>query len=333
MELKAHSKYFLLALFVVLLIGSILIVRPFVSAALTALVLGYIFFPVYRWINKRIKMPNVSALIMTFLLLFIIIVPAFLFSTMLVQEATGFYQTFEPTSVTSFMETHFNLELGVSAQEKMADVVDQGINYLIAAASDFIFSLPMKIVNFIIMLFIFFFVFKDGEKIIKQVKDSFPIQDSHKTRVFSKIQNTIDSLVYGEIVISILEGAVAVLGFWLLGVPSPWLWGTIVAVVALLPAIGPLIVWVPIAVVFFLLGDVATAVGVALFGLIILTILLDMILKPKVLGYKGHIHPIIILLGVLGGIGLFGLTGIILGPIILVLLILLIDIYVKEGIK
>ncbi|MAG77895.1 hypothetical protein CL616_00860 [archaeon] len=333
MKLRKHSKYFLFAFFVVLLIGAFLIVKPFIVAILTSVILGYIFFPVYAWINKKIKRPNVSALIMIFFILLIIFVPTLFFFNMLFSEATAWYSSYEATNVATFLENNFNIVLGEVAQDRVDDVLTQVQDYLFVEASSFVFSLPKKIISFVIMMFIIFFVFREGERVASEVKRSLPIEESHRARVFHKVESTINSLVYGEIAISILQGVVATVGFWLLGISSPVLWGSIVAIVALLPAIGPLVVWLPMAIVLFLQGDVFAGVGVTLFGGIILTLLLDIIVKPKVLGYKGHIHPIIILLGVLGGLSVFGLTGIVLGPVILVLLILVVEIYVKEGIR
>jgi len=333
MKLKKHSKYFLFAIFVLLLIGSFLIIRPFIGAILTSLVLGYIFYPIYRKLNSWLKRPNLSALIMVFLLLIIIFVPMLLFFNMLLTEVIGWYSSFQITDMSSFFAETLNMELTPVMEEKIASVLEQGTEYLFLEASNFVLSLPAKIISVVIMLFVLFFVFREGRTIVDTFKKSLPIEDSHKHRVFTKVESTINSLVYGEIVISIVEGLVAILGFWLLGIPSPVLWGSVVAVVALLPAIGPLVVWLPMAAIKFLQGDTVMGIAITLFGLIILTIFLDMIVKPKVLGYKGHIHPIVILLGVLGGLGLFGLTGLILGPVILVLLILVVDIYIKEGIK
>ncbi|MFH1972104.1 MAG: AI-2E family transporter [archaeon] len=333
MTLKKHSKYFLLALFILLLVGAIFIVKPYIGAILTALVLGYIFFPVYRKINSWIKRPTISALIMTGILLILIFVPAFFFVNMLVNEVGDRYATFEESDLSTFLNEKMGIELTEANEERILDIAHQGTEYLFKEASSFVFSLPKKLINFIIMLFVFFFVFKDGEKVVNEFKKSLPIEDSHKTRVFNKIETTVNSLVYGEIAISIIEGVIATLGFWLLGVPAPALFGSIIAIAALLPAIGPLVVWGPLALYMYLIGETGLAIGVGLFGFLVLTLALDMIVKPKVLGYKGHIHPIIILLGVLGGLSVFGLTGLILGPVILVLLMLLIEIYVQEGIK
>jgi len=333
MKLKKHSKYFLLGLFILLVIGAFLIVKPFIISILTSLILGYIFFPIYKKLNSLIKQPTVSSLIMLALLILILVVPTFFFVNMVISEGSSLYQSFGTTDVSTFFEDTFKIELGEKAEERIASIMEQGTDYFVLEASEFILTLPKKIISIIIMLFILFFVFTKGEYVMNEFKKAMPIEESHKTRVFNKVRITIDSLVYGEIAISVLEGVVATIGFYFLGVQAPVLWGSIVAIVALLPAIGPLIVWIPLAIIAFLQGDIALGIGLALFGLFILTLLLDMILKPKVLGYKGHIHPIIILLGVLGGLGLFGLVGLILGPVILVLLMLLVDIYIKEGIK
>ena len=155
------------------------------------------------------------------------------------------------------------------------------------------------------------------------------MSESNKKRILKKVDSTVKSLFYGEIAISLIEAIVASIGFYLIGVDSPLIWGIIVGFVALLPAIGPTIIWAPMAIIYFLLGDITTSILVGLFGLLILTISLDTIARAKILGLQGHIHPIIILVGVLGGLAAFGVIGLIIGPLILVLLELTLEIYME----
>ncbi len=156
-----------------------------------------------------------------------------------------------------------------------------------------------------------------------------PLDLHHKKRLAKKLGATVKSLFYGEIAISVIEGIVASIGFYLLGVPAPFIWGIVVGLVALLPGIGPTFIWGPMAVIYFLIGETTTAIYLGLFGFIILSILLDTVARAKILGMKGHIHPLIILVGVLGGLSVFGLIGLILGPLILVILELTVEIYLE----
>ena len=148
-----------------------------------------------------------------------------------------------------------------------------------------------------------------------------------KNQIFKKVRSTIDSLVFGEIIISVVEGIIASLLFYLLGINSPIFFGMLVGIFALLPVLGPATIYFPIAIYKFLQGEYLIGALIWILSFTILSLLLDTIIKPKVLGMKGHIHPLIIIIGVFGGITVFGLPGLILGPIILVILQLMVQIY------
>jgi len=320
-------KYFLV---LVLIYISYIVAKPFLGIIITGLVFAVMCFPIYNWLNKKIKNPTISSGILTLGLILVIVIPAALLGTVLISEASSLIENTQVENVQYLLEERLGIHMSENTEQFLRNATKEAANFVYQEASTFVLTIPQYFMGFLILLFVFFYTFRDGPKVLHTVKKSLPLHKKQKERIEKKFATTIESLVYGEIAISLIQGLVATIGFYLLGVPSPVFWGLIVGLVALLPGIGPALIWTPIAFFTYLHGDVLRAVLIALFGFFILTITMDAILRAKILGIKGHIHPVIILVGVLGGLAAFGLIGLIIGPLILVILDLVIEMYLEE---
>jgi predicted PurR-regulated permease PerM len=240
------------------------------------------------------------------------------------------YQGYNQQELVTTLTETLGFDMEPDSLRKVDEAVTDVISYMVTGVSSFLLSVPQKFINFVIMLFVFFYAFKDGKSILNATMKAIPLDHTYSKRIKEKISTTIQSLLYGEIVISVLEGIIGTIGFMILGIGSPVLLGLLVALVALFPAIGPAIIWFPLTLYFLLIGETLKGIIVGFFGFFILSILLDTITRAKVLGMKGHIHPVIILVGLIGGIATFGIIGLILGPLILVLLQLVFEIYLEQ---
>jgi len=221
----------------------------------------------------------------------------------------------------------------------LQDMLGRFTTTAIEKTSQIIFSLPGIILQIVITFFILFYLFKDGPEIVKKIKDLLPLKRSHKTRVLYKIKETTHAVMYGSIVIALIQGALGALGFWLFGIGTFYVWGMIIALFALVPFVGTAIIWIPAALYLIAKGSsegntvlIWHGVGLLLYGTFIISSA-DNILKPKLIGDRAGLHPVFVLLGVIGGLELFGFAGFIIGPLILSALKSFIDIYQKEGMK
>jgi predicted PurR-regulated permease PerM len=181
-----------------------------------------------------------------------------------------------------------------------------------------------------------FFLWRDWDRLIKKLHQLIHLRKHHEAHIMSKMNDMTYAIVYGNFIVALIQGAVGALGFMIFGVPSPLVWGLVMAFFSLIHIIGTPVVWVPASLLLILDGissasnnEIIRGVGLFLYGLIIISTI-DNILKPKIIGGRGNIHPVLVLIGVLGGIGLFGLIGIIIGPLILGLFNVFIDIFEEE---
>lgn len=331
---------------------SFFIIQPFFNAILTGMVIAYIFYPAYKKLHNKFKKKNLSAFIITILILLIIIVPTILILNTLREEAVSFYVNSKQV---------FNSEfIGKECTEKQMDIICNVKNFLNNYYSEdelkmyiesivhkitelftenitgFFITIPAIALKIFIVFFVIFFMLRDGKLFLLKIKNLLPLKEGQKKVVFNKFNETTYAVVFGSIIIAIIQGTIGGLGFFVLGIKNPMIWALIMMFFALVPFIGTPIVWLP-ASLFLLISGISSSDTILMIKGIILLLygtfvisLIDNFLKPKMIGDRAKVHPVLVLLGVLGGINLFGFVGIIIGPVILALFVAFIKIYEEE---
>ncbi len=331
---------------------SIYVVFPFYRAILAGIILSYIFYPLYKRLNNKLNRKNLSALIVSILVIVLLSLPFYFIINAVSREAyTTYIITRQRLSSGSLINSECNLETGPVcdfvnyAEEKFKNPqiryhfdnsVKKASTYIIDNVSTLLFSLPVIFLNFFIIVFIMFFFFRDGNIIVEKIERLLPLKKVHQEYVFKKFNGVMFAVIYGSIIVAIILGSLGCLCFFIFGVQSPVLWGIVMMFLSLVPFVGSSIIWFPAALILILngyneLNNIAMLKGVLLilWGTFIVG-LADNFLKPKIIGNKAKIHPVLVLLGVLGGLKIFGVIGIIVGPIILALLTTFIKIYEDE---
>ena len=172
----------------------------------------------------------------------------------------------------------------------------------------------------------------DGKRIIDKLKGHIPLRAKQKEELANRFSNVIYASIYGMIVTAFVQGAVGALGFWIFDVSSPILWGLVTVIVAILPFVGAALVWLTAAIFKLAAGDTFNGLGLLFYGMFIISTI-DNLIRPGIIGSRAKIHPSVVLLGVLGGVELFGFLGIIIGPLILSILTIFLDLYLVEKIS
>lgn len=328
-----------------------LIVRPFITAILASIIIAYMAHPLYRLINKRLKRKNLSALIVTGIIILLIILPTFFVLQTLSKETYTIYllskqkivsgELFrEGCNADNFLCSSSNIIKDFISDPQvnyqLQNIVERFTTFIMDSMSSFILFIPALIINFFIMIFIIFFLLRDGEGFAKKVRSLLPLKKHYQKRVFEKSKEVTFAVVYGHLFVALIQGALGGIGFLVLGISSPLLWGVLMAFAALIPFVGTPIIWLPAALYRFSNGlatgnnwQITTGIILFLYGALVISTL-DNFLKPKIIGDKAEVHPILVLLGVLGGIKVFGIVGIIIGPVILAVFKMVVDMYEEE---
>jgi predicted PurR-regulated permease PerM len=339
-----YRSYVPVALFVLLVALSLLILRPLLLAIFMGALLAYAFHPLYKWVLKKIGKPTVSSFLVCFLVLLIVVVPAGLLIKLLIQQSAFIYTAVRERLATGlFTQCNSNLCIMIS-DFSQSELVSQHLKEIVAAATDtliekgsaFLVNLPRLIVNLFVVFFTLFYFLKDGETLLQKLHSYFQIHQKNYAFILKRIHEIIHGIVYGYLLIAIIQGVLGALGFYLFGIPSPLFWGVMMGFFALIPAIGTGIIWVPASLILLLDGVFQDSTSLILkgIGLFVYSFIfvgsIDNILRPKLIGDKAKVHTAVIMLGIFGGLFFLGPLGVILGPLILSLTTEVMKIYLLE---
>ena len=335
-ESKLEYRTFLLLLAVVTIAFAWLLL-PFYGAVFWGTILAIIFAPLQRRLRVRLNgRNNLAALISLTICLLIVILPITFIAGALVQEGAMVYQRLksgELNFVTYFQQAiaalpgwahhwleRFDLTDLSSLQEKLSSGAMQA-SQLVATKA---FSIGQNtfefVISFGIMLYLLFFLLRDGPALGRRIKQAVPLSVEHKQHLFTKFTTVIRATVKGNIAVAATQGALGGLIFWFLGIQGSLLWGTLMAFLSLLPAIGAGLIWVPVAAYFLLTGAIWQGVVLTLFCVLVIG-LVDNILRPILVGKDTKMPDYVVLISTLGGMSLFGLNGFVIGPLIAALFI------------
>jgi predicted PurR-regulated permease PerM len=176
-----------------------------------------------------------------------------------------------------------------------------------------------------VALFLLFFFLRDREPMLAAIRGLLPLSQAEASQVFRQVDDTIYAILYGTLAVCVVQGALGALAFWWLGLHAPLLWGSAMAVMAIVPMVGTAIVWGPAALYLLLQGSPDKALLLAAWGFLVIG-LIDNVLKPAIVKDRMHVHVVPAFVAILGGLAAFGATGAIIGPVILAVALALIDI-------
>ena len=209
--------------------------------------------------------------------------------------------------------------------------VDEGQAWVQRELTEFgtnlIEAAPTFFIGIAIILFVVYYALTDGDRFVAYLRRAIPIPGRQVDFLLSEARVGLRAVFFGQILMSLLQGILCGIGWWISGLPSPILWGAVMAIVALLPVVGTPMIWVPGALYLLVQGHVVAGVFLLLWGVIVVLVVLDTFLRPKIIGYGTDIHPILVLIGVLGGVAAFGFIGLFLGPLIVGILIAVLKVY------
>lgn len=341
-----RQKFFYLLLFAVT-IGLGWILSPFVGAVFWGAILAILFQPVQRWLAARFgKRRNLAALVTLTLIVLIVILPLVFVTATIVQEiaiayqeiqraqlnyAQYFQKAFEalPASIQHLLAQSGLADIA-GAQKKLTEGAAQISQFAAAKALSIGQNTFQFVVGFGVMLYMVFFLLRDGGEIGSHVRRALPLDEDHKQLLLTKFTTVVRATVKGNIAVAMVQGALGGLIFWVLGIDGVVLWGALMAFLSLLPAIGASIVWVPVAIYFLMVGALWKCVILVAFCVGVIG-LVDNLLRPLLVGKDTKMPDWVVLVSTLGGMQLFGITGFVIGPLVAALFMASWDIFVRAS--
>lgn len=342
---SSPNKAFLLLLICVSL-AFLAILWPFYDAIFWGVVLAILFAPLHRRLLQRLPMhPNLAALIMVGLCLVVVILPMTLLGLSLVQEATHIYERLRSGQLNLGLyfqqiiaalpawavELLARLELTSmeAVQHKLSSVAVQASQFVATRALNIGQNTFQFLVSLGIMLYLLFFLLRDGAALVARLRDAVPLDEAHKNHLGAKFTTVIRATVKGNVLVAASQGMLGGFIFAVLGIQGALLWGVLMAFLSLLPAVGAGLIWGPVAIYFLATGAVGQALILTGFGVGVIG-LVDNLLRPILVGKDTKMPDYVVLISTLGGMALLGLNGFVIGPVIAALFMATWDIFAVE---
>ena len=319
------------------------IVWPLSGAVLWAIIAAIMFAPLYGRLSRSMgRRRSLAALVTLMIVVVLVILPLTLITTSLLSEATGVHDRIKSGELDlrrSFQRMvealpawaaqplrRFELSTFDEVQARLSAGLLQGSQFIAARAISIGQSTLHVIVSLFVMLYLLFFLLRDGDALRVRLEEAIPLSDDHQRALFETFTSVIRALVKGNAVVACVQGALGGLIFWLLDIRAALFWGAVMAFLSLLPAVGPALVWLPVALFFIITGAAWQGVVLIAYGVVVIG-LVDNVLRPMLVGKGTKIPDCVVLVSTLGGIAVFGFNGVVIGPVIAAMFIAAWDIF------
>lgn len=342
MDTAKTRTYFLLALLLGAMVVSFLVLQPFLTTIATAAVFAVVLYPIYRRLLGKGTHRSIAALLTVIVGALILLVPLSVIGTLVVNQSRDAYSSFTSgatavsaqtvaTNVGSWLEPYIPnaTEYANSISLEINSYAERGIQWIVGHIGSAFTSILAILLRALIFLMALYYFLKDGARLEKMLVRQSPVKDEEAQAILKKLSRTITSVVKGSLAIACIQGTLAGIGYMLFGVPNPALWGVSTAISALIPGVGTSLVLFPTVIYLVAVGNIIGAVCLTFWGLFLVG-LIDNFLAPKLMGQGAQLHPLLILLSVLGGVALFGPAGIFLGPLVISFLLAIYSTYAGQ---
>lgn len=343
MRAPLEQKSFL-ALLLLVSVAFMWVLKPFFAPIFWACAVALIFYPAQqRLLRKWPGRPNLVALTTLLICTVVVVIPVLAVAASFVTEGVAVYQKLQqgdldPQKYIDALRTGFPTayHLLERAGVEFGNLGEQLITAL-KSAGQFLGKRALAVgqntfqffIDLGLMLYLTFFLLRDGPKLVRMLIRALPLGDDREILLFNKFAEITRATIKGNLVVAAVQGALGGLIFWVLGIPAALLWGVAMALLSLIPAVGASLIWLPVALYLYAVGDIAEAVILTAFGAVVIG-LVDNLLRPILVGRDTKLPDYVVLYSTLGGLALFGITGFALGPLLAGLFVAFWQIFIQE---
>ncbi len=332
MDASLVRKYFFSALLVVSVGLGLVLFWPFLKIIALAAVFSVLLHPIYRWLQRRIKVKALASVLTILTFIILVCIPLYFIVTILVRQSQSMYLWLSTMGVIGTTAHHVSLWLHhvfptvtFDLQGRMTSL----LNALPSTASAILTTTVSTIIYTIFMLIAMFYFLKDGPEWKESLIELVPLSNDSNRQVLAALKRSINGIVKGYMVVGLAQGIVTTTGLYIFHVPHALLWGTLAVFVSIIPPLGTSVISISVVIFLLVVGRTGAAVGYALWA-ICFSLSIDNILNPYVVGRQIAIHPLLVLFSVIGGLALMGPVGILIGPLIVSFIYALISVYKTE---
>ena len=314
-----------------------LLAAPFFPAFAWALALAVLFTPLHRWFESKIKHPNLSTTVCVLVAALIVVVPAIFVAERIISEAARGAESIKALFDSgewrrTFEEHPILAPVGhwIERQIDLPELINNATAWLTGTAASFVQGSMLQLIGLVLTFYIFFYFLRDRKTLLESIRSLSPLSVEDMNRIFAGVSDTVHATLYGTFAVAVVQGALGGLMFWWLDLPAPLLWGIVMALLAVVPVLGAFIIWIPAAIFMVLQGSGGKALVLTLWGTIVVGGI-DNLLYPMLVGKQLKMHTVLAFVSLVGGLIVFGPSGLILGPIIFTVTRLLLEIWRRQN--
>jgi predicted PurR-regulated permease PerM len=320
------------------------LIGSFLMPVFWAAVLATVFFPLHRrYVARFGGRRSLAALATILTIIGLVVLPLFLVGAAVSREAVDLRNQITSGAVDLQAPVRFMRRITPLATDYLGGFgIDveawvQRLSTSAVAASQFVASSALGIGQnvlritalFFLMLYILFFFLRDGNRLVAMLIRVVPLEDARERQLLAKFAEVSLATIKGTLVVGIVQGAIGAVLFWALGIPAPVFWGTLMTMFSVLPAVGPGLIWRPAAVILLAMGHIVKGIIVIAAGVLVIG-LVDNVLRPILVGRDTQMPDYLVLLATLGGIGVFGVSGFVIGPVIAAFFLVVWEMFAQE---
>jgi predicted PurR-regulated permease PerM len=325
-------------------IAFLLLIGSFLMPVFWAVVLATVFFPLQsRYVTRFGGRRSLAALATILTIIGLVVVPLLVVGVAMSREALNLHDRITSGGLDLQAPVRFLKGLTPVATDYLGgfgldvEAWVQRLSSSAVAVSQFLASSALGIGQdvlriaalFFLMLYILFFFLRDGRRLVAMLIRVVPLQDMRERELLAKFADVSRATIKGTLVVGIVQGAIGGILFWALGIPAPVFWGTLMTMFSVLPAVGPGLIWLPAAVILMAMGHIVKGLIVIAAGVLVIG-LVDNVLRPILVGRDTQMPDYLVLLATLGGLGVFGVSGFVIGPVIAAFFLVVWEMFAQE---
>jgi len=314
-----------------------LLAAPFFPALAWALALAVLFAPVHRWLESKIKRPNLAAALCVLVVVVVVVVPALVMAERIAGEVASGAETVsaavESGDWRHSFDDHPRLAVAgrwIEQQLDLPETVRAATSWLTGAAGAFVRGSILHLVGLVLTFYMLFYFLRDRGMALASLRSLSPLSKEDMDRLFSEVFDTVHATVYGTFAVAAVQGALGGLMFWWLDLPEPLLWGVVMGLLAVVPVLGAFVIWVPAAIFLALEGSGGKALLLTLWGAVVVGGI-DNLLYPMLVGSRLKMHSLTAFVSIVGGLIVLGPSGLILGPVLFTVTRVLLEVWSRRN--
>ncbi len=326
---KDVKRFSAIALIILIVFLAFLIIKPILISIIGGLLLAYVFYPVFKLNYKLFREKNTAAFAVVVLIVLVIFIPLWFLLPMVIRQLFDVFSYIRILDVASFVKTilpNFSPKIQVDITASLTSLVGKISTASLGSLTEILLNLPKVLLQFVVIVFVFFFGMRDADKLKAYVAELSPLKREKGSLLAKQFKQITNSIIYGNFIIGIVQGILTGIGLLIFGVPKALLLTLLAVFAAVIPVVGVWLVWIPAAVYLFSIGNVTAAIIFAAYCLLVVSTI-DNFLRPYLVARKTKSSSVIVLIGMIGGLIVFGFLGLIIGPLILEYVVLFLDAY------